>query len=636
MPAKKKPTRAVRTTRTAKKKSSNISTSAKLFSGRRFWIIAAVLVVVGTFALFRANAATTLPGGKATWQRFPGDPNPKVTGKSYWGAAIGGNGDPARHEGPANNSLSVRRTFWGNFADGNVVTKAVNTAKSDIAANRLPFISFKTPGWAKVANGSNDNQLDNMLNQLDALEGPVWLVVHHEPEGGASSNGIDDPAGAVGWRDMQKRVRTRMNALKASGKPMDNIAFMPVLMSWTWDSRSNRNPADWWVDGIWDAYIVDSYSEKAGLKHSDVTGWKNFVPWVEQKGLPFGTAEWGLTTADNGRSWVVQSETIYKDDRLANGDVDSSRYCAAVHNGDPTLLKNTTAAQEQTAYDNMNEFWNWGRNNNKDMIVATYFDSCLNSPKGPWRMAKRQLEAFQNILKSDPKVMRINDVTGITPTDPVDPGDTGGGTNTGALSIDITAPKTGDTVSAVKKVTAGPDTNVQEVSFRLDGKWQTTDTSAPFEWDWNTATSNNGEHTITIRARKVGDPGTVYTEKSIKVTVRNVTSTPAPTDLLKPSKPTNVKASLRFDATKFRYVVDTTWSPSTDDVSGVKQYQVVRDFTILGNSPTTNYTDSTALEAGKTYRYSVSAIDGTGKISDPATISIKTSCAFIFCSIQQL
>ena len=49
---------------------------------------------------------------------------------------------------------------------------------------------------------------------------------------------------------------------------------MPVLMTWTWDPASGRNYNDWWVNGIWDAYIVDPYVEKEGLSMLADTGWK--------------------------------------------------------------------------------------------------------------------------------------------------------------------------------------------------------------------------------------------------------------------------------------------------------------------------------------------------------------------------
>lgn len=583
MPAKtKKPTRAPRSVKSSsKKKATTLSSKTGLFSGRRFWVIAAVLALFGAIVLYRANAATTSPGGQATWQRFPGDPNPRVTGKAYWGAAISGNGDPVRHESPTGKSLSVRRTYW---RWDQKTTSMLTTVKNDIAANRLPVVSIKPPGsnvaeWKVIASGKYDNEIDDMFRKLDAAGGPVWFIIHHEPE--------NDNGNPAYWRAMQVKMRQRMKAVGTK-----NVAFAANVMSWTFDPASRRNGNDWWVDNTWDIYLADPYCDSSkcnngGLSLTDTNSWKKYEEFVMSKNIPYGAAEWG----DRGT------------------DVNAGK--------------------------DIQKTWDYGFNNKRDIVAWMYFDSDLNSPSGGWTLKGEPLNVFQSILKNDNRVMRIKDIASTTPTTPTDPTDTGGGgTNTGELAIGIITPSAGATVSSVTKVNAGPDTNVESVSFRLDGVWQTTDDSAPFSWDWNTVTAANGEHTVTIRARKVGDPGNVYTEKSIKVTVRNSTTTPtSPSDSQPPSIPANVTAGLRFDWSKTRYVVDLTWSPSTDDI-GVSQYQVVRDFTILGNTKTTNFTDGTNLEAGKTYRYSVSAVDGSGKISTPGSVSIKTSCFLIWCSAE--
>lgn len=298
--------------------------------------------------------------------RFPGDPNPKVLGKAYWGASIAGNGDPVRHESPTGKSLSVRRTFytWDDHATA-PNDSLFNTVRADHAANRLPFVSTKTPPWQEVANGLHDARIDQLLLELDKGGKPVWLTFHHEPEGGGGVNAPDDPGGASAWRGMQTKVRERMNALGTK-----NIAFMPILMSWTWDTRSGRNPADWWVPNVWDAYIVDSYNDSLTGDMISAPGWNNFVAWAEARNMPFGTGEWGNRGTD------------------------------------------AQAAQE------MQSFWDWGFINNKDLIVHSYFDSGLNSPSGSWELVGEPLTKFQDILKNDSRVQRINDTSSSTTSIP--------------------------------------------------------------------------------------------------------------------------------------------------------------------------------------------------------------------------
>jgi hypothetical protein len=310
---------------------------------------------------------TTAASGKAvkfaaptptSTQRFPGDPNPRVTGKAYWGSAYSGNGDVrARYETTAGKSLSIHRTFWQWDQHDNPASDGLyNMVKADHAANRLPLISTKTPSWAEVAAGRHDARIDQLLRTLDSYGKPVWLTFHHEPEGGGGINSPDDPGGAAAWRGMQQRVRMRMTALKTK-----NIAFMPILMAWTANPSSGRNINDWWVPGIWDAYIVDHYNDREDRTMFDGT-WSYFTKWVEEKNMPYGYGEWG------------------------NRGVDAK------------------AATE------MREHWEYGFKNKKDIIAYCYFDSGLNSPTGAWTLTGEPLKTFIDILKSDTRVMRINEL----------------------------------------------------------------------------------------------------------------------------------------------------------------------------------------------------------------------------------
>lgn len=765
MATQKRKIKTKRSTIAKKRSSNNSSFISRIPRNIKILIVVGAIALIGTIWIFGAHAATsnfeaevakksggatvssdaTASGGKyvvfntqtaitkpASIQRFPGDPNPLVTGKAYWGSAVDGNGDPSKHENVAGKSLAIRRTFWGWNSPS-----MISTAKSDLVANRLPHVSVKTPGWASVASGQHDAELDNMLKQLDSLGGPVWFTVHHEPEGGGGSNGIDDPAGAAGWRNMQKHVRDRINALGTK-----NIAFMPVLMTWTWDPASGRNYNDWWVNGIWDAYIVDPYVEKEGLSMLADTGWKNFSSWADKKKIPYGTAEWGLRTISGG-SWQK---------KVPDGKLWTNSDCKPEN----MILKTTTDSQEKVAADNMQAFWDWSFANHKDVISYTYFDSCLNSRKGPWTLAKGQLARFDKILGEDQRVMRVKDLDKPSTTT------TTTSSSFGTLTQDITIPangtyklwvrlnapdavnnaiqaqvdngtvikmgdgglkantwtwvdyKNGDlnnkatvTLSAgTRKITitgiengvkidrvlvtnetcvplntgencttpittpptttpttpepnvtvSGPNEGstvtgnttikvtatfpIQEVSFRIDNQWQTTDKSDPFLWEWNTTKFSNGAHKIVARVRKQGDPGNVYTEKIINVKVTNQAEPTQPIEPVKdtevPTVPTSLRTNLQFDWTKLRYVMNVMWDASSDNDDSAITYQVLRDASPIGQTTATVFTDSGALEAERVYNYSVTASDATGNVSGPASLSLKTSCSFIFCTAEVL
>lgn len=301
--------------------------------------------------------ATPNPVPAEKIRRFPGDPNPKLYNKSYWGAGISGNGDPSRHEDPAGKSLSIRRTFFSWAQATNLNSYMYGIIEDDVSNNRLPFVSIKTASWKDMADGVYDSEIDTILRELDSHGKPVWFTVHHEPEGGGGNNFPDDPGGALQWRRMQTKIRQRMNAVGTK-----NIAFMPVLMAYTWSSASGRNPEDWWVNGVWDAYCVDHYQNSESSSTLVNKTWLDFVSWVEEKGLPYCIGEWG----NRGT--------------------------------------NTQAGQE------MRDFWDWSFANNKDLIGYAYFDSGLNSPNGSWELLGEQLNVFRDILKNDTRVQRVNNL----------------------------------------------------------------------------------------------------------------------------------------------------------------------------------------------------------------------------------
>jgi beta-lactamase superfamily II metal-dependent hydrolase len=78
----------------------------------------------------------------------------------------------------------------------------------------------------------------------------------------------------------------------------------------------------------------------------------------------------------------------------------------------------------------------------------------------------------------------------------------GGGGDVTPPATSITAPLAGATVSGTTTVTASASDNVgvTKVEFYLDGALQSTDTSSPYSWSWNTTTATNGAHTLTSKA----------------------------------------------------------------------------------------------------------------------------------------
>jgi hypothetical protein len=278
--------------------------------------------------------------------KYPAQPKP---GMLFWGASVGGNSDPvARHEQPSGETLSVRRTFWSwDKRTGSMIT----TAKADLAAGRLPWVSIKPPpppSWAAMGAGTYDAEIDQMLNALRGLPGPVWLTVHHEPEGGGGVNAPDDPGGPSAHVAMNRRVRERMTALGVT-----NVALAPILMAWSFTTQSGRDPNQWWAPGIYDFFGTDHYTDyEASLVNST---FQLVRTWAATKGVDVAVGEWGMRGTD-----------------AAAGDRVRAWYEAAI------------ASQSD--------------GKGARVVGLCAFDSGLNSPDGSWELVGSQLEAFWQLL----------------------------------------------------------------------------------------------------------------------------------------------------------------------------------------------------------------------------------------------
>jgi hypothetical protein len=97
----------------------------------------------------------------------------------------------------------------------------------------------------------------------------------------------------------------------------------------------------------------------------------------------------------------------------------------------------------------------------------------------------------------------------------------GGGGDLIPPSVSITSPAIGATLSGTTNVTASASDNVgvTKVEFLLDGALQSTDTSSPYAWSWNTTTASNAAHVLTAKAYDAATNST--TSAAINVTVSN-------------------------------------------------------------------------------------------------------------------
>ena len=74
----------------------------------------------------------------------------------------------------------------------------------------------------------------------------------------------------------------------------------------------------------------------------------------------------------------------------------------------------------------------------------------------------------------------------------------------------------------VVSASASDNVGVTQVQFYLNGVLQSTDTTSPYSWSWNTTSVGNGSHTLQSRASDAA--GNVGTSSNVTVTVNNVSN----------------------------------------------------------------------------------------------------------------
>lgn len=221
---------------------------------------------------------------------------------AYVGSAFGSNSDVAPMEAATGHRLGVRRTYY----QGHQVDSAVRRSAEDLAAGRLPWISFKLPmSWEDMAAGKGDAWTLDLASKLKTLGGPVWVAFHHEPEKDGDMKA---------WTAMQERL----GPLVRHAAP--NVAFTVITTGW----NQLYGPAEFRLENIWPKTKVDV----AGF---DVYNWHmtrrsngslitktedmrsmyfdKFQSWAQANDTTWALAETGLTdeafAADKG--WIERT-----------------------------------------------------------------------------------------------------------------------------------------------------------------------------------------------------------------------------------------------------------------------------------------------------------------------------------------
>nr|MDQ6935044.1 carbohydrate-binding protein CenC [Actinomycetota bacterium] len=215
-----------------------------------------------------------------------------LDGSTFAGAAHGLNTDPAGLESQIGTNLGIHRTYYGPTG----VDAAVRTSRADLAAGRIPWISFKLPAsFPAMANGAGDAWAKGIAQKLGALNGPVWLAFHHEPEGDGDIQA---------WKRMQERLAPIVHANS------NNVAFTVIYMGWHEVSGSSTfSLASIWPNAQIDLVGFDPYNwygqtgNASPPRFNDLvdTYFKPLSAWAKRVGVPWGLAETGVSNEGEAR-----------------------------------------------------------------------------------------------------------------------------------------------------------------------------------------------------------------------------------------------------------------------------------------------------------------------------------------------
>lgn len=182
----------------------------------------------------------------------------------------------------------------------NQVDYAISSVKEDLAAGRLPWISFKLPySWADMAAGRGDAWTIDLADKLAKVGGPVWLAFHHEPEGDGN---MQD------WTRMQQHLAPIIHART------NNVAYTVILIAWNSlfgpydDQHLDRvYPGSQYVD-ILGMDVYNEYGAKSFITESlDPMRYFSVIgAWARQHDVEWAVAETGYTkeAATVDRDWL--------------------------------------------------------------------------------------------------------------------------------------------------------------------------------------------------------------------------------------------------------------------------------------------------------------------------------------------
>lgn len=263
---------------------------------------------------------------------------------AYLGAAVSGSSDIVTRESQLEKSLALHRTYF----QAHEISAAVRTAKQDLAAGRLPWVSFKEPlSWSQMASGAGEEWTTQLADALATVPGPVWLAVHHEPE---KDGDMDE------WTAMQTRIAPIIH------ERTNNVAYSVIYSGWnTFGGGRNTVSTKWPGDENVDILAIDAYNDyganrggKVGTKVLELRAYyAKMAAWASAHGSAWAIGETGQTAlaAAEDPTWLDRSFH----DMVALGGSGLSYYDSSANSvadwtlDDPIKFARFAALQQESA-----------------------------------------------------------------------------------------------------------------------------------------------------------------------------------------------------------------------------------------------------------------------------------------------
>ncbi|MCB0919404.1 MAG: fibronectin type III domain-containing protein [Actinobacteria bacterium] len=335
--------------------------------------------------------------------------------------------DVSQLENSVGGTMGVRRSYYRAGQED----AALARAESDLAAGRLPWMSFKLPySWSRMAAGDGDAWARDLAERFGQLDGPVWLAMHHEPEGDGDH---------ADWVAMQQRLSPIFRA-------QPNIAYTIILMGWHqfFSGNASLSMETFWPGKQYvDVLGFDPYNFYDTTRSNGAKNWA----WDELDKYYAKIVNWMQTSGNSDVAWGI-AETGYSD-----GAADIPQNYTAP-NGKTVSTQGSGADWLTRAYDDMKT---------RGGVALSYFSvaGTVNNEPADWTWpitSNPKRQKFADILA------RSDKLTNTTPTPSAPDAPAGVAVDVGIGTADVSwtapandggAPVTGYTATAHSNATDG-------------------------------------------------------------------------------------------------------------------------------------------------------------------------------------